>query len=98
MTPIEEDGIASMATPAAEPKARRAIATRPVAGVLGPGTPVGTRALEYAREHSEPYLFNHVMRSWLFAVSLAELNQAVYDSEVLAVTTLLHDLGLATAF
>jgi hypothetical protein len=87
-----------MATPAAEPKARRAIATRPVAGVLVPDTPVVTRAIEYAREHSEPYLFNHVMRSWLFAVSLAELNQAVYDSEVLAVTTLLHDLGLATAF
>ena len=38
------------------------------------------------------------MRSWLFAVSLAELNQAVYDGEVLAVATLLHDLGLAKAF
>ena len=95
---IEEDRIASMATPAVEPKVRRAVATRLEAGVVVPDTSLVTRAIEYAREYSEPYLFNHVMRSWLFAVSLAELNQAVYDGEVLAVATLLHDLGLATAF
>jgi hypothetical protein len=98
MKPIEKDGIASMATSAVEPKADRAVATRLVAGVLVPDTPLITRAIEYARQHSEPYLFNHVMRSWLFAVSLAELNQAVYDGEVLAVATLLHDLGLEKAF
>jgi hypothetical protein len=98
MEPIEKDRIASMATPAVEPKARRAVATRLVAGVLVPDTPLVTRAIEYARQHSEPYLFNHVMRSWLFAVSLAELKQAAYDGEVLAVATLLHDLGLAKAF
>ena len=98
MKPIEKDGIASMATPTIEPKARRAVATRLVAGVLVPDTPLVTRAIEYARQHSEPYLFNHVMRSWLFAVSLAELNQAAYDGEVLAVATLLHDIGLAKAF
>ena len=63
-----------------------------------PDTPVISRAIEYAREHSEPYLFNHVMRSWLFAVILAESNQSMYDAEVLAVTTILHDLGLAKAF
>ena len=98
MKPIDEDRIASMATPAVEPKVRRAVATRLEAGVVVPDTPLVTRAIEYAREYSEPYLFNHVMRSWLFAVSLAELNQAVYDGEVLAVATLLHDLGLAKAF
>ena len=81
-----------------EPEIRRAVATRRVAGVLVPDTPVVTRAIDYARRHSEPYLFNHVMRSWLFAVSLAELDQAAYDGEVLAVATLLHDVGLATAF
>ena len=79
MKPIEKDGIASMAAPAVEPKARQAVATHLVAGVLVPDTPLVTRAIEYARENSEPYLFNHVMRSWLFAVSLAELNQAAYD-------------------
>jgi HD domain len=63
-----------------------------------PDTPLITSAIEYARENSEPYLFNHVMRSWLFAVSLAQLNQNAHDSEVLAVATILHDIGLAEAF
>src|SRR5438067_13574752 len=82
---------------AVDPK-RPAIATRLLAGVAVPDTPVISRAIEYARKHSEPYLFNHVMRSWLFAVLLAQLNQSVHDAEVLAVTTILHDLGLAKAF
>ena len=71
---------------------------RVVAGVLVPDTPLIARAIEYAREQSEPYLFNHVMRSWLFAAKLAQLQQTAHDSEVLAVATLLHDLGLAQAF
>lgn len=75
-----------------------AIATRTVAGVLVPDTPLIARAIEHAREHSEIYLFNHVMRSWLFAVSLARLKGVGHDAEVLAVATLLHDLGLASAF
>jgi hypothetical protein len=57
-----------------------------------------SRAIDYSREHCEPYLFNHGMRSWLFAVILAQLNQSAHDPEVLAVTTILHDLGLEKAF
>ena len=78
---------------------RSPYATRLLAGVSVPDTPLIAGAIEYAREHSEPYLFNHVMRSWLFAVALAQLKkQIAHDAEVLAVTTLLHDLGLAKAF
>jgi len=72
-----------------------AIATRLVAGVSVPDTPLITRAIEFARERSEPYLFNHAMRSWLFAAVFAQRKQAVHDAEVLAVTTILHDIGLA---
>lgn len=73
-------------------------ATRLVAGVLVPDTPLVARTVEYVRENSEAYLFNHVMRSWLFAVSLAQGKQAPFDGEVLAIATLLHDLGLAKDF
>lgn len=72
--------------------------TRLLAGIVVPDTPLVARAIGYAREHSEPYLFNHVMRSWLFSVAIAELRKSSYDSEVLAVATLLHDLGLTKAF
>ena len=69
-----------------------------VAGVVVPDTPLIRGAIKYARENSERYLFNHVMRSWLFAVSLDQLNPKPHDAEVLAVATLLHDLGLTDAF
>ena len=72
--------------------------TRVLAGVSVPDTPLVQRAIAYVRSHSEPYLFNHVMRSWLFAEAIAQRDQRVVDREVLAVSTLLHDLGLAKAF
>jgi hypothetical protein len=83
---------------AVDPNLRPAVATRLLAGVSVPDTPLISRAIEYAREHSEPYLFNHVMRSWLFAVILAQLSETAHDAEVLAVMTILHDLGLSKAF
>jgi hypothetical protein len=75
-----------------------AVSMRTLAGVAVPDTPLITRAIEYAREHCEPYLFNHSMRSWLFAVIVADLKKAQHDAEVLAVATVLHDIGLAKAF
>src|SRR6185369_192084 len=74
------------------------IATRLLAGVTVPDTPMISRAIEFARERSEPYLFNHAMRSWLFAVLFAQRKQAEHDAEVLAVTTILHDIGLTESF
>jgi len=84
--------------PVIDSKLRPAVATRLLAGVTVPDTPLVSRAIEYARKHSEPYLFNHVMRSWLFAATFAQLKLYAHDEEVLAVATLLHDLGLAKAF
>src|SRR5262249_37362463 len=72
--------------------------TRVLAGVSVPDTALVARAIDYARASSEPYLFNHVMRSWLFAAALGQLERSEHDAEVLAVATLLHDLGLAKAF
>ena len=74
------------------------VTTQSIGGVRVPETPLISRAIDYARQHSEPYLFNHVMRSWLFAVTIADQRKVAHDAEVLAVATLLHDLGLAKAF
>jgi hypothetical protein len=81
-----------------EANAVKPIPTRTLAGVSVPDTPLISKAIELAREHSEPYLFNHAMRSWLFAVVLAQRKQIAHDAEVVAVTTVLHDLGLTKAF
>src|SRR5262245_4828750 len=68
--------------------------TRVLGGVNVPDTPVISRALELARTHSEPFLFNHAVRSWLFAVRLGQLQGIPHDEDVVAVGSLLHDLGL----
>ena len=75
-----------------------AIVTRRLAGVSVPDTPLVDHAIALAREHSEPWLFNHAMRSWLFAAVIAELRGTPHDAGVLAVATLLHDIGLTQAF
>jgi len=68
--------------------------TRVLAGVTVIDTPLIARVLEYVRKISEPYLFNHAVRSWLFAARLGQLEGGSYDEEVVAVATLLHDIGL----
>jgi HD domain len=79
-------------------KAQLDVATRLLAGISVPDTPLISRAIDFARDGSEPYLFNHAMRSWIFAVIFAQRKQLAHDAEVLAVTTILHDLGLAKGF
>jgi hypothetical protein len=56
------------------------------------------QALDYARTESEPYLFNHVVRSWLFAVCIAQIKNVAHDPEVVALGTLLHDITLNDRF
>ena len=72
--------------------------TRVLGGITVSDTPLITNALDYAQAHSEPYLFNHAVRSWLFAVRLGQLQGGTHDAEVVAIGTLLHDLGLTPGF
>jgi len=68
--------------------------TRVLAGITVVDTPLITRALEHVRKQSEPVLFNHAVRSWLFAVRLGQLQGIAHDAEVVALGSLLHDIGL----
>jgi hypothetical protein len=68
--------------------------TRLIAGVTVPDTSLIAAAIDYAQRLSEPYLFNHAMRSWLFAESIGRVKRVDYDPEVVAVGTILHDIGL----
>jgi hypothetical protein len=65
-----------------------------VAGVSVPESPLITSVIEYAQRLSEPYLFNHAMRSWLFAELIGRAKGIDYDREVVAIGTILHDIGL----
>jgi hypothetical protein len=76
----------------------RSAKTRVLGGITVLDSPLITRAVDYARVHSKPFLFNHAVRSWLFAVRLGQLQGVPHDAEVVAVGTLLHDLGLTDSF
>jgi hypothetical protein len=58
---------------------------RLVAGVNVPDSPLIAGALEYARKLYEPYLFNHAVRSWLFAEAIGRLKGIDFDREVVAI-------------
>ena len=80
-------------SPTTEPTVRSG-KTRILGGVTVIDTPLVARALDHARARSDPYLFNHAVRSWLFAVRLGQLLGVPHDAEVVAVGSLLHDIGL----
>lgn len=69
-----------------------------LAGIKVVDTHLVRDAIELARNSSQSYLFNHVMRSWLFAVLIAEGSKPAPDPELLAVSTVLHDLGLTDSY
>jgi hypothetical protein len=70
------------------------LGTRSVAEVSVPDSPLIADAIDYAQRLSEPYLFNHAMRSWLFAVRIGQAKAMECDDEVVAVGAILHDIGL----
>jgi hypothetical protein len=71
--------------------------TRPIAGIDVSDTPLIAAAVEYVQRISEPYLFNHAMRSWLFAEAIGRMKGIAYDREIVAIGTILHDIGLTAS-
>jgi hypothetical protein len=72
------------------------INTQQIAGIELPRTALIEEAIDYSRALSEPYLHNHSMRSWLFATIMAKTRGISYDAEVVAIGTILHDIGLTS--
>lgn len=69
-----------------------------LAGIKVTDTTLVRDAIDLARSSLEPYLFNHVMRSWLFGILLSEGSEPAPDPELLAVSAVLHDLGLTDRY
>ncbi|KAJ5631799.1 uncharacterized protein N7484_011899 [Penicillium longicatenatum] len=76
--------------------------TREVAGITIPDTPLVSKAIAYVRDQVDDFTYNHVMRSFLFAITSVPIVTASapdypIDYEVIAISTLLHDLAWATS-
>ena len=66
-----------------------------IAGVAIPDSALCIAATDYARRVSDPFLFNHVMRTYAFGVIAGRRRAAACDAELLYIGCLLHDLGLS---
>jgi hypothetical protein len=63
-----------------------------------PDTPACYGALEVARAYCSPALLNHSIRSYVWAAAYAKQEGIHFDSELLYVSSVLHDIGLVEAF
>jgi len=62
-----------------------------------PDSAAALQASEHAQSLSEPWLFNHCLRTYIWGALLAQTGQIRFDSELLFIASALHDLGLTDA-
>ncbi len=63
-----------------------------------PNTKLASAVNEFVKSESPAYLYNHCIRSFLFASELAETRNWTCDREVLFLGCVLHDLGLVQKY
>jgi len=67
------------------------------ADVRFPDSTIALRASDHSRALSEPWLFNHCLRTYVWGALLARANRIRFDEELFFVACALHDLGLTDA-
>jgi hypothetical protein len=69
-----------------------------LADVPHPSTAVAEQALEVCTAYSSPALLHHCRRSYVWAAAYAVEHGIDIDTELLFVSTMLHDIGLTPSF
>ncbi|KAJ8128211.1 hypothetical protein O1611_g5426 [Lasiodiplodia mahajangana] len=98
---ISSLAVASTVVAASVPKktgSKCNLPTTKIANIEVVDTPLVREAMELIKAFIplQPYLYNHLMRSWLFGAAALNNNatlKATVDLEVQAVGAMLHDLG-----
>ena len=67
-------------------------------GMPVPDSALAQRARELITEVAAPFLVNHSVRCYAWAVELARHDELRFDSEILYVAAMLHDIGLVPAY
>jgi len=67
-------------------------------GMPVPDSALARRARELITDVAAPFLVNHSVRSYAWAVELAQHDGLQFDPEILYVSALLHDIGLVPAY
>jgi len=67
-------------------------------GMPVPDSALARRARELIANAAAPFLVNHSVRSYAWAVELARQDRLEFDPEILYVSAILHDIGLVPAY
>jgi hypothetical protein len=79
-------------------KKRTTQVPKTVAGIRLVDSKIARLATELARDTSPEYLFNHAARTFLFGALIGNASNLKFDSEILYLACILHDLGLTERF
>ena len=67
-------------------------------GMPVPDSALARQARELITDVAAPYLVNHSVRSYAWAVELARHDELQFDPEILYVSAMLHDIGMVPAY
>lgn len=65
-----------------------------VAGIKIPDSALSNQATELLLEHGSAFLYNHSLRTFVFASLNGQQKNMSYDAELLYISAVFHDLGL----
>ena len=69
-----------------------------ISGIKIPDSKIAREAAELVRQHESEMLFNHSVRVFVFGAMKGVRQNFKFDSELLYVASLFHDLGLVDAY
>jgi HD domain-containing protein len=69
-----------------------------ISGVTIPDSKIAREAAELVRQHQTEMLFNHSVRTYVFGAMKGIRQNLKFDSELLYVAALFHDMGLVEAY
>src|SRR4051794_27644907 len=72
--------------------------TKVFSGIRIPDSKIAREAAELVRQHESEMLFNHSVRVFVFGAMKGARQNLKFDSELLYVAALFHDLGLVDAY
>lgn len=92
--------IASLSAAAAIPSTAGASQPLPreIAGIRIPDSSLAQEATNLARAAEPPEIFNHSLRTFLFAELIGQAKQIRHDLEMVYVASILHDTGLSPRY
>ena len=67
-------------------------------GMPVPDSALARRARELITDVAAPFLVNHSVRSYAWAVELARHDRRQFDAEILYVSAMLHDIGMVPEY